>query len=300
MWLVVAILGYLLLAIVFVLDKRILTNTLPEPSIYTFYSTIFMLGALLVLPIAPGMLSGVDWLWAIVSGVTFGLALWAMFVAVKHGEASHMNPFIGAVITIATYGFSSMIFSESLSSGQIAGMCLLIVASLLLSYERTERSAGFHRGYLWAIVSGVLFSISHVSAKYLYTVYPFATAFIYTRATTGLVGVALLLAPAVRASFRKKNTTVNPYADRHPLIIVAVNKIFGIIGVVLVQWAIALGSVTLVNALASLQYVFMFVCIVLLTKFAPRFLREYFTPKEYVVESIALGMVLVGSFFFIL
>jgi drug/metabolite transporter (DMT)-like permease len=290
MWLVVAILGYLLLAIVFVLDKRILTNTLPEPSIYTFYSTIFMLGALLVLPIAPGMLYGVDWLWAIVSGVTFGFALWAMFVAVKHGEASHMNPFIGAV----------MIFSESLSSGQIAGMCLLIVASLLLSYERTERSAGFHRGFLWAIVSGVLFSISHVSAKYLYTVYPFATAFIYTRATTGLVGVALLLAPAVRASFRKKNTTVNPYADRHPLIIVAVNKIFGIIGVVLVQWAIALGSVTLVNALASLQYVFMFVCIVLLTKFAPRFLREYFTPKEYVVESIALGMVLVGSFFFIL
>lgn len=110
MWFTLALIGYFFLAAVFVLDKFILTKSVHAPAVYTFYSTIFMLGALIALPFGAGFLQGMDWVWAILSGVAFGLGLWAMFRALGQSEASHMSPFIGATVTLATY------FSQASSS----------------------------------------------------------------------------------------------------------------------------------------------------------------------------------------
>ena len=303
-WFYVALLGYTLLAVVFILDKFIVTKSV-KPVVYAFYSTIFMFGAVLALPFFGwGILSGVDWFWAVVSGVAFGLGMWALFVAVKKGEATHINPFNGATVTIFTYGLAFYFLQESLSSLQIAGMVVLVLSSFLLSFEKSRKYSGFHMGFVWAIVAGLLFAVSHVSAKYLYSLYPFWDAFIWTRATTGLVGLFLLLFPAVRKSF-KRSPRINKekpktYGKRHVLGLVVSDKILSIVAIILLQYAMAIGTVTIVLALSGLQYVLMFVLVFLLTKFSPTIFKEYFTKRELKLQVIAIILVVLGSALFVL
>lgn len=298
MWFFLALLGYLFLAIVFILDKFLLSQkqAVGDPKVYTAYSTIFMAGALAALPFGGGALAGVDWLWAAISGITFGLGLYAMFIAVKAGEASHIDPFIGAMVTVATLFLAQVFLQEQLSGMQYTGVVVLLSASYLLVIKKDAGRSGFHSGLLWAIAAGVFFALSHVSAKYLYGAYDFVSVFVWTKASTALVGLALLCVPSVRQRFQKKKTPEKrERATWRTTAIIVVDKALGIAGVILIQYAIFSGSVTLVNAISGLQYVFMFLFIYLLTRFAPRIFRESFTRHELLTQSVALVLVLVGS-----
>jgi uncharacterized membrane protein len=299
-WFVIAILGYTLLAVVFILDKFIVTKSV-KPVVYAFYSTIFMFGALFALPFFGwGVLSGMDWFWAIVSGVAFGFGMWALFVAVKKGEATHINPFNGAMVTIFTYGLAYYFLQESLSNLQIVGLIVLILSSFLLSFEKSRKYSGFHMGFIWAMVAGLLFATSHVTAKYLYNIYPFWDAFIWTRATTGLVGLFLLFFSSVRKSFHGSNKEAKTYGKRHAVGLVVFDKVLSIGAIILLQYAMAIGTVTLVLALSGLQYVLMFVLVFLMTKFLPKVFKEYFTKQELIMQTFAIILVVIGSALFVL
>jgi len=301
MWFLIATLGYALLAVVFILDKLIVSKSISKPVVYTFYSTIFMFGALFALPIIDfGILSGVDWLWAVFSGVSFGFGLWTIYIALKKGETTHISPFNGAMVTIFTYLAASFFLSETLDNIKLVGIVILVFSSLLLSFEKSKKHSGFHSGFVWAIISGLFFAISHVSAKYLYDLYPFWTAFIWTRAFTGIVGLITLLFPAVWRSFKPKREESKTYARRHTMSIVIADKVLGVISVICLQYAIAISSVTLVNALVGMQYVLMFVLVYLLTKFLPKIFKEYFTKREFLVEVVAIVLVTLGLVLFVL
>lgn len=305
MWFIFAFLGYFLLATVVILDKFILTKSVSKPVVYTFYSTIFMFGAILAWPFGVRLLVGVDWLWAMVSGSTFGLALWAIFIAIKKGEASHISPFNGAVITIATYLLASVFLGEALTRLQIIGMIILVFASCLLSFEKSKNHNGFHIGFVWAIISGILFGISHVTAKYLYEIYPFLTGFVWSRFFIGLVGLVTLFSHDVRKIFARKVIKKGELLlARHSFsdggAIIVVDKILAMVAIILIQYAAALGSVSLVVALSGLQFILLFVMIYALTKFLPNLFREYFTAEELQLELVATVLVVIGSALFVI
>ncbi len=299
-WFFIAILGYTFLAFTFVLDKFILEESVKEPVVYTFYSTIIMFAALAAYPFGVEFLVGIDWFWGIFSGVSFGFGLWLLFIAVDIGETSHISPFNGAVVTLASYLISYIFLGESLTQLQIFGMALLVVASLMLSFEKSKKHSGFHVGFIWAIFSGIFFAASHVSAKYLYDIYPFLTGFVWTRASAGLVGLGVLFFPEVRASFNKdeetkQSETEQKLAKKYRIPIIAANKVLAIIAVILVQYATDLGKVSLVRAMSGLQFVLMFFLVYIFTKFTPQFFKEYFTTREIVIQLLALFLVVAGS-----
>jgi len=296
MWFFIALAGYFLLALVAILDKFILTKSVGKPVVYTFYSTIFMFGALLFWPLGVELLHGTDWLWAIISGMAFGFGLWTFYKAIKEGEATHITPFNGAIIIVTTFVLSALFLAEQLNSVQLAGMIILVFACFLLTFEKSLKHKGFHLGFLWAIVSGLFFATSHVTAKYLYELYPFLTGFVWSKATIGLVGLLVIFFPSVRHSFKRRKTKKSKtVAKRHAVVIVIINKILSVGSVILVQWAIALGSATLVMALAGVQYVLMFVIAYLFSKFLRKFFQEYFTKREIAVQLVALVLVILGS-----
>jgi drug/metabolite transporter (DMT)-like permease len=299
MWFIVAFIGYFFLAVVFVLDKFILTKKVSKPVVYTFYSTIFMFVILLAWPFGVGLLRGIDWWWAICSGVSFGFALWAFFISLEKGEASHISPFNGAFITIFTYILSSVFLAEKLTQMQIAGIFILVCSSFLLSSEKSEKHNGFHIGFVWAILSGLLFAVSHVTAKYLYEIYPFITGFVWTRFFVGVVGLLTLFHPAVLATFKKKKKKTKRNIKKSPLAIIVIDKVLAMVAVIFIQYAASAGSVSLVIAMSGLQFVLMFVIIYLLTKFLPKVFKEYFTKKELIVQVAAIMLVAIGSILFV-
>ncbi len=295
MFLLLAVLGYLFLAVAYMFDKFILTKSVSRPVVYGFYSTVFLLASIVFVPFGVRALSGIDWVWAIVSGVTFGVAVLTIFFALRHGEATHVNPFNGAVVTLATYALSTVFFHEVLTLAQKIGVTLLVFACLLLSWQKTSVKTNAFLTFFWATVSGVSFAISHVTAKYVYSLYPFLTGFVWTRFFTGLFGLLLLFHPAVRHVFRKRTHEPKTEAKRHVFSLVVVGKTCAVVSTVLIQYAIALGSATIVNALAGLQFLFMFVLVYTLTRFKPSVFHEYFTKKEIKIELMAIFCIIFGS-----
>ena len=261
----VATIGYILLAFVFILDKIILSKSVDKPVVYTFYSTIFLLAVFLLYPLGVQTIFGVHLFWAIFSGLTFGFGLWLMFIALKKGETSHISPFIGAIITISAFIISYFVLSEQLTSFQLFGIGILIFSSLLLSFEKSRKHNGFHIGFVWAIGAGILFALSHVSAKYIYDLYQFLTGIVWTRGTTGFVGLICLFFPSVRRVFKKKKrkTELKTVEKRHVISIVISTKVLSVLANLLIQYAIAIGSVTVVMALSGLQFAIMFLFIFL-------------------------------------
>lgn len=305
-WFIIASIGYFFLALTFILDKFILTKSVQKPVVYTFYSTIIMFGALLAYPFGVGLLEGVDWFWGLFSGISFGFGLWTLFIAVDIGETSHISPFNGAIVSIASYLMGSIFLQESLTQMQIWGIVFLVIASFMLSFEKSKKHDGFHIGFVWAILSGIFFAASHVSAKYLYDLYPFLTGFVWTRATAGLVGLIVLFYPEVRATLRpkqeekKEEDKEQKIAKKYRVPIIIGNKVLAIAAVVLIQYATDLGKVSLVRAMSGMQFVLMFFLVYIFTKLTPRFFKEYFTTRELVVQFIALILVAVGSALFVI
>lgn len=300
MWLTCALVSYAILAVVFILDKLIVSNSEVKPAVYTFYSTIIMFGAILAWPfVGAGLLSGIDWCFALFSGICFGFGLWTFYLAVKKGETTHISPFNGAMVTIFIYFFASSFLGEKLNFFQQIGVVVLVLASLFLSFEKSRQHNGFHSGFIWAIISGVFFAASHVSAKYLYNSYSFWTALIWSKSTVGFVGIFTLFFSSVRNSLKFKNSK-KISQKQHVKYIIFGNKILSVLSAIILQYSFSIGSPTLVGALSGLQFVLMFIMVYLLTKLVPKIFKEYFTKREIVVQIIALILVLLGSALFVL
>ena len=297
MWLISAILGYILLAIVFILDKHILAQEVRKPIVYTFYSTVFLLVVGLAWFFIPFEMSPVYWFWSIISGFAFGLALHTMFVAVAKSEASHLDPFIGAIITIAIFAGAYLFLGEQLSQTQMWGIGCLGLSSLFLSVEDRPSTKGGKNKKQWqwyvlGIISAVLFAISHLTSKFLYDEFGFISGLVGSRFTTGIFGLLILALPVTWYALRKPA----PKKAKNPTGLVILDKVLGVVSVLFIQYAISLSSVTVVNALSGLQYALMFIIIVILSLGRSKFLKEKFSLVETMAQVAGLAFIILGLY----
>jgi len=296
MWLPVALCAYVVLAVVSVLDKYILSNTRTKPVLFVFYSAIFVLPIGLLIPFGVSFpATPMDWIIEAVAGISFALGLWVMYIGILESEISHIGPLIGAAIPFFVLILSGIFLGEELPFQKLLAVFILIAGSLLVSFEKSKKHNGWHMGMLWGILAGLIFAVSHVASKYAYTAYGFYGGFVWTRLWIGVIGVLLLFSPAVRKSiFPGKADKKSVAGPKKNIYFVAANKILGVVGVVGVQYAIAIGSVTVVNALAGVQYVFLMIIVALMSKYTPRIFKEDYTRREIAMEIISILLIGIG------
>lgn len=297
MWLISALVGYILLAVVFILDKHILAQEVHKPLVYTFYSSIFLLAVGLAWFFVPVETNVTYWVWSLISGFAFGLALHTMFVAVEKSSASHVDPFIGACITMAIFAGAYLFLDEHLTYQQIWGIGCLGISSVLLTVKSKtkhikEKTTNHWFSYGIGVVSAILFAVSHLSSKFLYTEFGFVSGLIGSRFTTGIFGVCMLVLPITWQALQKPA----PKKAKNPAGLVVVDKVLGVVSVLCIQYAISLSSVTIVTALSGLQYALMFVIIVLLSVRNSQFLKEKFTPLETMAQVAGLILISIGLY----
>ena len=282
------------MAVVAILDKFILTKEL-RVSAYAFYSTFFFLGAFLLLPFAE-IISLQAFIVALISGLGFGFATWTMFIGLRYAEATHFIPFIGAVTAVFVYALSSLYFGDVLSIQQTIGVLILILASFVFSHDKAHSHRGVHPSFVWGLLSGFLFALSHVTAKIFYGEYSFITGLVWTKGLVGLVAVFIIIfsVSARREVFGKKVS-----GKRNMFWVVFADKVFAILGTLAVQYAIAIGSVAVVSGLVGVQYALILIFAFVVTKLFPRYFSEYFTKQKVAVEVFAILMVVIGVFFLI-
>jgi len=290
-----ALLGYGALSVVAILDKFILTKTVSKPIVYVFYTCIMLLPVWFLIPFGV-VLPETLLIWSVIafSGLTFSLFLWAMYIGFQKSEVSHVGPLLGAVTPLFVLGLSSVFLHEVLSSRQIIAVLILVVSCFLISFEQSKLNHGWHKGMLWGILAGLLASFYYTGSKYVYDVQGFFSGFILIFGFVGIFGIFLFLFPDIRNLFKKDKEIKKEVSTSKQFMIVGANKILSVIGMVLVQYAISLGAVSVVNALVGFQYGFLVILVALFSKFKPKFFREDYTKLEIIQEVTAVILIGVG------
>lgn len=293
MFIVSAIAGYALLGLVALLDKFILSKKVSHPLAYTFYIAIPFLFLLLFLPFGikfPGDIYG--WGGVISGGLFYFLGLWLMFAGIQKSEISHVGPLVGASVTLSTVLLGWIFLGETLPFNGLVGVGLLVFGSLLISHEKSKKHNGFHFGMLEGVLSGIFFAISYTTSKYCYDALGFYSGLVLTRGMLGLLGLCLLSLPFVRREIFLKNKVKRlPKQNR---VVVFANLIFSAVAVFLIQYAVSVGSVSVVSAFEGLKYAILIILVALLSKFFPKILKEDYAKGEMRQEILAVCLIGLG------
>jgi drug/metabolite transporter (DMT)-like permease len=301
MWLTIALIGYAGMAVVSILDKFIISNEKVLPSVFVYYSTIYLLPlnfGLFIIPVLPTFRLEMI---SIFSAITFTLGLWTMYRAMQKSEISHIGPFIGGLIPLIILILSQFFLTENISPIQLAGILLLSLGTFVISFQ--DIGSDWKSGVMWAVASVLSFSMSHVASKYVYDQIGFSTGLVLIWGFMGVIGVLLLIfvMPVREIVFPRKNI-ISHLADKFAahkkknksLALVVADKSLSAVGIFMIQYSVSLGSVTKVYALAGVQYGLLVVLVALLTKFAPKYFNESYEEGEMKKELIAVGIIALG------
>ncbi|MFA5076646.1 MAG: DMT family transporter [Patescibacteria group bacterium] len=294
-WLIIAIIAYFLLAITNVNDKMILAKSLPQQSYlaYTFY--VCFLGGLVIVmaPWGWGLISWPFFLWALFGGALAVSSLFYFYKSLSNGQASIILPFFGAATAIFTLILSYLFLAEKLTTGQLGSFIFLIIGIGLIALAGREPGTKLNFYPFWlSTIAALLSGLYYVVTKYLFNELGFVNGFVWLRLFAALLALALIIPRANRQIIFAKTGELT---GKLKLLFVA-NQGIGATGFILVNYAISLASVALVNALLGLQYAFVLVIVLVLGARRPRLTTEKNSGQVLITKILAIIIIGLGLF----
>ncbi len=302
LWIVLTISAYLFGALANILDKFLLgSKRFSSAPVYAFYVGFFSLWAIFFAPFGLQVPNFSGLALCFGSGIVFLLGILLLYFAIGKAQASRVVPVVGAVLPLATFLISLSMQSEKLNLLQLFGILFLILGGLLISFDLPLKlgKKKFFSGFYFAIGAGILLAIAYVAFKNLSQSENFVTWYVWTRIGGFLGALSLLLVPAWRKDILKSfhaHRKNKKQAVSTGVIFVG-NKIVGGLSALFLNYAITLGSVTLTNALVSVQYVFVLILAWLVSKKYHQIFEEKLFFWDWVQKIIAIGVIAVGIFF---
>lgn len=303
--LTIATIAYLLIALQTILDKFLLSSKrVNYPAVYAFYSGVMSFFTLILFPFGFHAIGADLLIQYIFSGALFTFGMLFLFFAIQKSEASRVIPVVGVVIPLVTYFLSVIFLKDNLSPSQIWGVIILILGGFLISWLRPEagKRHSFFDGFYQAIASGVLLAVAYTLFKRFYQDDNFMDVFIWTRLGLFVGALTLLLVGDWRKNiFSSLANFKNPSHEQQSSgLLFVVNKIFGGVGSALLNFSMSLGNITVINALVSLEYVFIFIFGISFSFWLPRVFQEKrdwrnFIQKISAIAVIAIGIALVSK-----
>lgn len=292
-------LAHVMNAGVFVVDKSLLAteSKISSPIRYAAWSGVLSGGAVFLLPIAWMAPTGAVIGWSLVAGVCWVGALWFSFSALKAGEPSVVVPLTGLVVPLFTWLIAVVFLGERLSSQTMIALLMLVLGGAVLSL-RLSKAARINSSVMaTAVISGMFYAVYFAVVKHVYILFPFfLPAFAYTRLGVGLAGLALLIwlmrRPAEKPLLKKRENGRKFTA--YIIAALVVSKGFGMTALILQNYAINLGSVTVVNALQGTQYLFLLGLAALVSRYYPRLWKEEYSRVTLVQRLGGMALVSLG------
>jgi len=299
-WLLISIVAYLLISLQVILDKFLLSSKkVSHPAIYAFYSGVLSVFTFVFFPFGFHSISVSQGVFSVISGMVFIYGMLVLFYAINKSEASRVTPVVGAIVPVVTYFLSIFLLKEHLSAVQFFGAIVLIIGGIAISFNLPfQKDRKFFSGLFPSIIAGILLAGAFTLFKDFYEKDNFLNVFIWTR--FGLVAGALSLLAfppwrkAILASISKFRKPERDNARSGTLFVL--NKAMGGAGSFLVNYAISLGSVTLVNALVSIEYVFILIWGAAFSHWVPGVFNEKRDMKSITQKIVSIIIITLGLF----
>jgi drug/metabolite transporter (DMT)-like permease len=173
----------------------------------------------------------------------------------------------------------------------------LIIGGALISYDLPLQKSD--RLPLTAIVAGFLLGLSLLILKYGYTEIDFINGLVWSRLGMVLAGFSLLLIPVYRRQILVHHEPAKVKSKQNilTLLLFVVNKTCAGIASFLILYATSLGSVSFVQALNGLQYVFLLILAIPLSLRLPHIFGEHLGFWDWAQKGLALVLIGFGFWF---
>jgi drug/metabolite transporter (DMT)-like permease len=290
-WISIALSGYLLLAFTGVADKFLVSKVVRAPVAYAFYTAITGPLSLVLVPFGARLLSLHDFIVALLSGVCFIIAIYYSYSAISKSSVSRVIPIQGGLIPLFSFLFAYLVLHERLSQPQIIGFLFLVVGAILIS-SRKEHNVWSHKAFFLAATSAVFFALASVLTKYIFVQSNFISGMVWTR-----IGFLLPVLPIL--AFKKNREAIFNAPKEAGVKNVALyysSRITGTAGGFLQNYAVSLGSVSIVNALQGTQFVFLLLITSFLSVYFPKVLKERINAQTIFLKLVAIVLISCGLY----
>lgn len=287
-WLWVAPLAYFLSAIVAVVDKFLVTEKIREPISYAFYIGILSFFVIIFIPFGFYVPPLKTIALSLSSGILFLAGSVLLYKALFKNETSRVITVIGGLTPVFTFLASFMLLQERLDWHHLSAFIALLAGSVLISMDK-EGLYYKIKGFQMVVGSALLLSLSYVLSKFVYTGEPFTNGFIWIRLGSFIAALFLLLSRKNRRLIFQ--TSENLKTDTSLTLLG--NKALAGISFMILNFAFATNSVTIVNAVQGIQYAFLFLITIFLSYKFPHILKERIS-KEILLQKI-VAILLIGA-----
>lgn len=320
MWLIVSLSAYFINAGVYVADKFLLSKKIHSSIAYAFYVgiwSVFNVGLLFFWPWTPNLRElTID----LLAGFLFLITLVFWYKALHQSEASRVAPIVGALVPLFSFILSFVFLGETLSRQQFLAFIILISGGVLISVKQTKvylykkvlnrfreiignivgeipaSSRPTSRLIVNSVVAAVFFACYYVLIKYIYIHQPFVGSFVYSRLGSFVGVILMLFVPDWRRLiFAQQKGAKTPKNLCFFLIV----RLLAAAAFIMINWAISLGNVAIVNALQGAQYLFLFLIILLISAKFPKVLKEQLGGGVFLQKLIGTIMISLGLYLFI-
>lgn len=301
-WLLIASTGYFLGALANILDKFLLSSKrISSPAVYTFYANLLGMASLFLVPfLGLSVPSSHQIAISIVSGLLFSFGIMALYFAIRKSQAGRVIPVIGAITPIGTYLFSFLLVGEILNKTQLFGMAILLAGGLLISFDLPLKikKKKFFSGFFYCLLSGLLLSSAYAIFKLVYAQQTFFNGFFWTRLGAFASIAVIFMVPAWRKEIIASLKGIGePHREKYGTGILFVsNKIIGGTSSIMFNYAIALGSATLVNSLVPIQYVFVVALAFAASLKYPKIFDEKLSLNDWLQRFVAIAIIGIGMY----
>lgn len=308
-WILLVVVAQLFHAVAAIIDKFIVTSKkVAEPLVYAFFVCVLSVLSLFIffaelLPfdfVGEVSLPAITNIYlpdlfiiliAILAGYGFFFSLLFLYSALKESDASDVVPVVGAVSAVSTFVLSYLFLGEALSRNFIYGFIFLVVGTVIVSHFRFDLKTLF-----FSVMAGFFFSTHYTSMKVIFDLYAFDQAFFWSRIALIFVAGSLLFIPSLKKRINKGLKTSGPKAGFW----VVGNNILGGTAGILVFKAIELGSVTIVQALGGLQFVFLIIISFLFGKRTSVDFGENNDLSAIIQKTVSVSLIVIGFYFLFL
>jgi len=291
MYIWIAVVSYMLFAINGIIDKFLLTRAIKHPAAYAFFTGITGFLTWALIPFGLKFIGPVDLLIAIIGGASFIVAMVFLYMATRQTSISRLLPIEGGLVPIFTLAFAYLFLGERLSAGQLFAFILLVAGAILISFKHDK--TGWHSKALGnAVIAALFFALSFTLTKYIFDRTNFISGLVWTR--LGFLAVSLSM--LIPKKTRKHIFQAPKEAGKGNIYLYYGARVSGGLAGLLQNYAISIGSVTLVNAMQGTQYAFLLAMTIFLSKYFPKILKENINATVLVQKITAIILISFGLF----
>ena len=315
--------GYGATALSGIADKFLVSGRIEKPAVYVLILTLFSLTSFVLAPFGLHLLPPAGMAIFLVSGVLFAWSLLFLFTAFRTGEVSRILPLVGIFSAIVTLlpSVVRIFLSGEIPVFGLLSFALLLVGVGMLSLSRSDGYSYSHPAIGLAFLSGLFLAGFYLLIKVGEgSGANFVSGLIWSRFGVFLGGSSLALVPAYRRDMlsflsekflflfsRGVNSqlSVGENASEVALrqrrtgslptwLIFISGKTIGGIGAILIIFATYHGPVALVQAMVGVQFAFVFLIALFLSRKFPGIFSERLSRSDWLWKMAAFVCISAG------